>query len=325
MQAGGFDHAVGTGAASECLQAGDDLGEGERLRDVVVAAGVEARETVGERVTGGEEQHRRLDAACPERLAEVAPVRVWEADVDDEQVRWVRADAREQLGPGRDRSRREPLLGQTALQHAAELRIVLGDQHAWLRHSPRSIAPSGIRLIPTAATRAAIAPPAMAAAARPPRKAHGAARWSGGGSNTCCNIATSISASSQPSNAASARAALSTSAVSVQRKAAISRRLAPRAAMVANSCRRSASATATKSAIAAAASASAKPSSIRLMPPRSTVVIEATVCAACWRLLLTNVPWARVWAATRLATATGSPLVLTNSTFGPGSCVARAR
>src|SRR2546422_8332563 len=119
-------------------------------------------------------------------------------------------DAREQLGPGRDCLRREALFGQPALQHVAELRIVLDDQHAWLGHSSRSIAPSGIRRIPAAATTAAIAPPATAAAARPPKKAHGAARWSGGGSNTCCSIATSISASSQPRNAASASAALST-------------------------------------------------------------------------------------------------------------------
>src|SRR5439155_1367266 len=137
-----------------------------------------------------------------------------------------------------------------------------------------------MRLIPAAATNAAIAPPATAAAARPPRKNQGGARWSGGGSNTCCSIATSISASSQPRSAASASAAPRTSTVSVQRKAAISRKPAPSAAMVANSCRRSASATATKSAIAAAASTSAKVSSIRLIPPRSTVVIELTVCAA---------------------------------------------
>ena len=89
--------------------------------------------------------------------------------------------------------------------------------------------------------------------------------------------------------------------------------------MVANSCRRSASATATKSAIAAAASASAKPSSIRLMPPRSTVVIELTVCAVCWRMFFTSVPCARVCAATCLEAATGSPLALTKRTFGPGS------
>src|SRR5438067_10474697 len=127
-------------------------------------------------------------------------------------------DACEQLGAGRDCLGCEALFGQAPLQHVAELRIILGDQHAWLRHSSRSIAPSGIRLIPAAATTAAIAPPARAAAARPPRNGQGAARWSGGGSKTCCSIATSISARSQPSNAASARAALSTNAVSVQRK-----------------------------------------------------------------------------------------------------------
>src|SRR5205085_3166649 len=318
-EAGGLDRTVGAAAASECVQPSHDLDERERLRDVVVAAGVEAGEAVGKLVPRSQEQQRRLDAARPQRLAEVAAVGVGQADVDDEQVRRYGIDAGEQVGPGRDRLRLEPLLGQTALQHATQLGIVLGDQHAGSRHSSRSIAPSGIRLIPAAATTAAIAPPATAAAARPPRNGQGAARWSGGGSNTCCSIATSISASSQPSNAASASAAPSTSAVSVQRKAAISLRPAPSAAMVANSCRRSASATATKSAMAAAASARAKLSSIRLMPPRSTVVIELTVCAVCWRMFFTSVPCARVCAATSLEAATGSPLALTKRTFGPGS------
>jgi len=52
--------------------------------------------------------------------------------------------------------------------------------------------------------------------------------------------------------------------------------------MVANSCRRSASATATYSAIVAAASARRNASSIRLIPRRSTVVMELTVCTI-WR------------------------------------------
>jgi hypothetical protein len=60
--------------------------------------------------------------------------------------------------------------------------------------------------------------------------------------------------------------------------------------VVANSCRRSITASATNSAIAAAASPIVNASSIWLMPRRATVVIELTVCWACWSMLLTIVP-----------------------------------
>ena len=46
-------------------------------------------------------------------------------------------------------------------------------------------------------------------------------------------------------------------------------------------------------------------------------MIELTVCAVCWRMSLTVVPSARVAAATRRATAAGSPLALAKTTFGP--------
>ena len=56
---------------------------------------------------------------------------------------------------------------------------------------------------------------------------------------------------------------------------------------------------ATNKPIAAAASMIVNTSSIWLMPRRSTVVIELTVCCACWSMFLTIVPSARVAAATR--------------------------
>ncbi len=71
------------------------------------------------------------------------------------------------------------------------------------------------------------------------------------------------------------------SAASLQTKAAISRSEAPSAAIVANSWRRSPSASVTNRAIAAAARITTKTSSMRLMPVRSTVVIELTVAATC--------------------------------------------
>ena len=73
-------------AADERLQPGQQLGEGEGLGEVVVPAHVKARQAVGQRVAGGEEEHRGGDPLGPDGLAHVAAVGVGQADVDDEQV-----------------------------------------------------------------------------------------------------------------------------------------------------------------------------------------------------------------------------------------------
>ena len=97
----------------------------------------------------------------------------------------------------------------------------------------------------------------------------------------------------------------------------MSRREAPSAAIVANSCRRSLTTRLTKSHIAAAARTIAKACSRRLIPVRSTVVIELTVCTDCWRMSLTLTPKPLVAALTRAATAAGSSEALAKTTLGP--------
>ena len=74
------------GAPQERRRPGHELGERERLREVVVAAGVEAGEPVGERVARGQEQHGRPDPLRAHGLADVAAVGVRQADVEDEQI-----------------------------------------------------------------------------------------------------------------------------------------------------------------------------------------------------------------------------------------------
>ena len=49
--------------AQHCLDAGDDLGERERLRDVVVAAGAQRLDLVLDGVLRGQEEDRGLEAA----------------------------------------------------------------------------------------------------------------------------------------------------------------------------------------------------------------------------------------------------------------------
>ena len=88
-EVGEAQHVAGqlaAGAAQDRLDAGDDLGEAERLGDVVVAAGAERLDLVLDRVLGGEEEDRGLEAALAEAAADLDPVEVGEHPVEHDQV-----------------------------------------------------------------------------------------------------------------------------------------------------------------------------------------------------------------------------------------------
>ena len=130
---------IGPGAAQQRAQARHDLVEVKRLGHVVVAAGAEAREAVGHGVARGEEEHRGVDAARAQRLAEVAPVGVGQADVDDEPVGRL-LGLRHRRGRIGDRDDLEALLAQAARQHQAQLGVVLDDEQSEDRHVDTSMA-----------------------------------------------------------------------------------------------------------------------------------------------------------------------------------------
>ena len=230
----------------------------------------------------------RLDAARPERLADVAAVRVGQPDVDDEASGGARSTLASSSVPVAKARDLEVFFREAPDEHAAQLGVVLDDQdlRGIGKSSPAALTAHAASLrAAAAASRARRAPsrparPSTAAPASPARKPQGTASASGGGSNTCWSIATSISE-------AATRARLR-----ARCRAEHERRLAPEegpdlaqgapsAAIVANSCRRSAIASATNSAIAPAASTIANASSMWLIPRRSTVVIELTVWAVC--------------------------------------------
>ena len=85
-QAADDDRLVVAGAPQQRADPGHQLGEVERLGQVVVAAGAEAREPIGQGAARGQEEDRRADALGAQRLDDVAAVRVGQADVDDEGV-----------------------------------------------------------------------------------------------------------------------------------------------------------------------------------------------------------------------------------------------
>ena len=144
-EADGLDHTLGAGSSQQRLQASDHLREGERLGQVVVAAGIEACQPIDQRVAGGQEEHRRLHALRSQRLAEVASVGIGKTDVDHEQIRRRLLHLRDQLTAAGDRLRAEALLVEAALEDVTQLGVVLGDEDARSGHSSRSIAPRGSR------------------------------------------------------------------------------------------------------------------------------------------------------------------------------------
>src|SRR4029077_568351 len=74
-------------AAEHRLDARDDLCERERLRDVVVAARTQCLDLVLDRVLGGEEEDRGLEAALAHPLADLDARDVREHPVEDDEVR----------------------------------------------------------------------------------------------------------------------------------------------------------------------------------------------------------------------------------------------
>jgi hypothetical protein len=73
-------------APAEGAQAGEKLLEGERLREVVVGAGVEAADAVVDAVERGEEEDGRVETLAAERLAELDAVYAREKDVEDDDI-----------------------------------------------------------------------------------------------------------------------------------------------------------------------------------------------------------------------------------------------
>src|SRR5215211_508573 len=73
-------------APRQRTDAGEELGERERLRQVVVGAAVQPGHAIVDAVPRGQHQDRRPDAAASELAADVDPVPAGEHDVEDDRV-----------------------------------------------------------------------------------------------------------------------------------------------------------------------------------------------------------------------------------------------
>ena len=130
------------------MHAGDDLGERERLGDVVVAADREPLDLVRGVVPGGEEEHRDVDAVAAEPLRDRDAVEVREHDVEDDEVGPEVLDPGQRVPTVGRRGDLEALVAERGGHRVGDRRLVVDDQH------PRRPVPAAAHLGTLLAPRA---------------------------------------------------------------------------------------------------------------------------------------------------------------------------
>ena len=110
------------------MDPGDDLGEGERLGDVVVAAHREPLDLVRRVVPGREEEDRDVDAVA-QPLGDRDPVEVGEHDVQDDEVGPEVLDPGQRVPPVRGGRDLEALVAERGGHRVGDRRLVVHDEH----------------------------------------------------------------------------------------------------------------------------------------------------------------------------------------------------
>ena len=117
-------------APLESAQACEQLGERERLRQVVVGAGVEAGDAVVDRIPRGEHEHGHPDAGVAQRAARLVAVEPGQHHVEDDRVVRMRLRHPERVLAGRRDVGAVALLDEPAPDQSRHLHLVLDDQDA---------------------------------------------------------------------------------------------------------------------------------------------------------------------------------------------------
>ena len=120
----------GPGAAHEAAEARDDLFEAERLGDVVVAAGREARDAIAHGILRRQEQHGHVVAGLPEALQHRHPVEVGHHDVEHQGVRSELPRGLERLEAGTGGADLPALHAERHRQQVGEHLLVIDDEDA---------------------------------------------------------------------------------------------------------------------------------------------------------------------------------------------------
>ena len=121
-------------AAENRLHARDDLGEAERLRDVVVAADPQRLHLVLDRVLRGEEEDRRLEPALSHAPAHLDPVQVGEHPVEHDEIGLALGDGLERLPSSGRLVDLESLVPERGCDGVDDRRLVVHDEDALSAH-----------------------------------------------------------------------------------------------------------------------------------------------------------------------------------------------
>ena len=123
------DGLVG-GAAEQRAHAREQLGERERLDDVVVGAGIEPRDAVGDLVARRQHQHRQAAAAPPEPPADLEAVDVRHQHVEHDEIGLVAVALQplERLGAVGGELDLVALEPERAAERLAHRRVVVDDE-----------------------------------------------------------------------------------------------------------------------------------------------------------------------------------------------------
>ena len=122
--------AVSCSSTPSRADAGDQLQERERLGEVVVGAGLQAGDAVGDAASGAEHQHRRPRVVLAQPPAGLEAVDARKHDVEDDDLRGPLGERRQAALAGRRDLDLEAGLAQAADERAAEQEVVLDDEHA---------------------------------------------------------------------------------------------------------------------------------------------------------------------------------------------------
>ena len=80
---------VGLGAAQQRPHAGQQLFEGEWLRQIVIGARIQAGDPFGDGIAGGEDQNRQVVAGAAELAADLQPIQARHHHIQDQRIRSV--------------------------------------------------------------------------------------------------------------------------------------------------------------------------------------------------------------------------------------------
>ena len=121
------------GAAQQRSQPRAELLQRERLDEVVVGAGVEAFDAVGDGVARGQHQHRRAVAGGAQAPADLEPVGLGHQDVEDDRVRRRVGERVERLRPVGGELHAVAVHPQRAIQRVADRGFVVHHEDAHRR------------------------------------------------------------------------------------------------------------------------------------------------------------------------------------------------